>query len=402
MLPRYSHPEVDLLWSDPWTFDAWLHIECLVLKQQARLGIVPSELSEFGHTMATMRITEQDAADIRKIEGTRTHHEVAAFLEMLRQRVGEHGKWIHYGLTSSDLVDTAQGMRFHALQKTLAMALSDLTSDLKVWIFSKQPVLGMTHGQPAEPTSMGARAWHWLATLQPAITGLLSHVDYLRTAKLSGPVGTFAHNPPDLEEAVAKNLGLTPMGLGASQVVPRTALALWASSVQAFAAACNKIAIDLRLMNMLGEVRWPMAENQIGSSAMAHKNNPITAEQIGGFARMASGYAAMLQPVELWLERDISNSSVERVAVPDLWHVLFAVIRNTRKLLRNLLVDVDITEANLDEPLAWVHKMTLEAVADDAATIEEARESALIGATYNDTGGYEPAWFTRHIPGETK
>jgi adenylosuccinate lyase len=192
------------------------------------------------------------------------------------------------------------------------------------------------------------------------------------------------------------------MGEGASQVTPRTHLALWASAAAAFAAACSKIATDLRLMHLLGEVHMAWGEGQIGSSAMAHKRNPIVAEQLTGMARVVQGYASMLQPLDLWLERDISNSSVERIAVPAIWHLLFHVTKQTTELLRSMQLDENLaTERMADNANAlWTHKITLESIRSNGMSYDEAREYALEFdiESYDIMG--DARWFTRNYPND--
>lgn len=404
MIPRYSHPEVERLWSPAATYEMWLEIETEVLAAQRHVGLVPAPPT----APLVYRLRNKDNAnhpliddpaveDIQALE-RRTKHDVVAFLEWLRHEVGEDGQWIHFGLTSSDLVDTAQAMRFRAMHTVLLAEMGNLVSALCRWALDDTPLVGRTHGQPAEPTSMGVRAHHWLATVQNPITAVSAATRSMQKMKLSGPVGTFAHNPPEIEQLVAKELRLTPMGAGASQIIPRSALALWASAAGALAAACAKIALDLRLMNMLEEVRWEQTEGQVGSSAMAHKNNPIVAEQVCGLARLAQGYASALQPMDGWLERDIAHSCVERVAVPDLWHVLLRTLQQTTRMLNDLVVDGAIADQHLaDYPEAWVHVNTLEEI-KRGTSLDEARESALIGAGYFDFGEHDAAWFTRQYP----
>lgn len=400
MIGRYSHPLVSACWTSQTTHALWLQIEKAVLDAQIEESMFPAEkeahVQALRAALDTIEFTGEAEAEIVACERT-TKHDVAAFLEWVREQV-PHGELLHFGLTSSDLIDTSMGVRFAQLYHMVVDAFRDLISAITDLTEMGIPMLGRTHGQPAEPTSLAVRAWHWLATLEPAMVAVHRHSKFMRVAKLSGPVGTYAHNSPAVEIRAAKALGLQPHGPGASQVVPRTTLALWASSVGAFAAACSKIATDLRLLHLTGEVYWDQTAGQVGSSAMAHKNNPIQAEHVCGLARLAGGYAQMLQPVDLWLERDISNSAVERVAVPDLFHVLMRITDQTTDMLQTLKVDQSVIRDNLDtHPEAWVHKMTLDE-AIGGTDIKEARESALIGMSHGDRGGYTEEWFTRNYP----
>lgn len=404
MDPRYRHPLVTDLWSPEWTYNAWLLIERTVLKWQRTLLLVPDEETRgLAEWLEKAHVGPSAMAEIRRIE-RRTKHDVAAFLEWLRMESPGHqtaplGQWLHFGLTSSDLVDTAQGMRFRALQPILEFWTARLGRQLEYWRSDETPLVGMTHGQPAEPTSMRARATHWWATLVPAVRALVHATGQCRVAKLSGPVGTFAHNPPRLEREVAVSLELVEAGAGASQIVPRTQLALWASSAAAFAAACAKIATDVRLMNMMGEVQVDWKDGQVGSSSMAHKRNPIVAEQICGLARAVQGYASMLQPLDLWLERDISNSSVERIAVPALWHLTLHLCRQATELLHGMSLSAEVAEIHLQDKAnaLWTHKRTLDAIRG-GMPYEDARELALAHDHESYDIRSDAAWFTRDYP----
>jgi adenylosuccinate lyase len=386
------------LWSDEWTYDAWLEIERQVLDAQRRHEVIPADAaSELISRLRKYHFDIEAAGKVRAIERV-TKHDVAAFLQYIRDNE-VYGQWLHYGLTSSDLVDTAQGMRFRELHRLLLHDLGELMQQVGRWTGHDIPMVGRTHGQPAEPTSMRARAWNWLATLELPITTLTRVSRQLQVAKLSGPVGTFAHNPPMVEAEVAVELHLRPMGAGASQIVPRSALAMFASTAAVLAQACSKIAMDLRLMNLAGEVWWTQSDGQVGSSAMAHKNNPIVAEQIRGLAQLVGGYAQMLQPLDLWLERDISNSSVERVAVPDLLHVLFRLIAQTTEALRTMEVKAGIATINLADNAnsLWVHKETLAGIADGYDWNEARDLGKEVQVESYDIAG-DARWFMRNYP----
>lgn len=389
MDPRYQHPVVTALWSPEWTYDAWWRIEKAVARAQieALAGEPPTE--QFNQMQALIGDTQPDfttgaAGEIREIEG-RTRHDVAAFLEFVRGFYGEpHARWIHYGLTSSDLVDTAQGMRFKEMERMLRVYLEGLERGIDEWRGSRQVVVGRTHGQPAEPITMGMRAESWGRMLNEAGEELLQATGSMQLAKTSGPVGSFAHNGPWIELKVAIELGLVGFGQGATQIIPRTYLARWASAASQVVQVCAKIAMDLRLMLVLNEGRESnRPRGQVGSSSMAHKTNPVGLEQITGLARLAAGYANMLQPLDIWLERDISHSSVERVAVPDLWHVLLHVLAQTGYLLSRFETGyrADLRLAS-DLGKLTVHRRTLDAV-KAGESIGDARTTALLGACGN-------------------
>jgi len=338
MDPRYQDPQVADLWSPRRQYELWLQIGREVVQAQAQAGVIPADAATdiltLGPTPSTIR--PNDLGLIAEAE-RRTGHDVAAFLSWWEHAIpSDNGRYIHFGLTSSDLVDTALGLRFAQLEPFYITAATGLRGQIAAIIdqYGDTPVLGMTHGQPAEPTTLANRAEHWLGMAERASTNLWICWKAMRTAKLSGPVGNYAHNPPEVERQVAQALSLQPHGRGASQVVARDSLAVWATSAAQFVAACGKIATDFRLMAMRGEVREGRRPGKVGSSSMPHKDNPVTAEKICGMGRLAAGYAQALQPVDLWLERDISHSCVERVAVPDLLHVLLHTLRSTQTLLQ--------------------------------------------------------------------
>jgi adenylosuccinate lyase len=333
---RYTHPAVSALWSLDATYRMWTDIELAVLRAQRESKVIPDDAAR-GLQAAMVDFSINPAA-IQQIEQV-TRHDVGAFLEYARGHAGHLGRWLHFGLTSSDLVETALGMRFKLMGPALVETADTIVDALSVWNSSEVPVVGRTHGQPAEPMQLRARGDHWTAIILEASVNLSRATRGMQMAKLSGPVGTYAHNPPEVEAEAARELGLRAHGPGASQIRSRVPLAAWASAAATMVAACGKIAMDLRLMNLLGEAYEPRQDGQIGSTAMPQKTNMIRAEQVAGMARMAAGYAAMLQPLDLWLERDISHSSVERVAVPDLWHVLLHAMGQTSQLLRNVRLD---------------------------------------------------------------
>jgi adenylosuccinate lyase len=380
MIPRYSHPTVTEQFSATQTYSDWLHVELATLIAQTNQGVLPEcKFSDvLAEQVASLQIDESAVADIAGRERW-TGHDVAAFLQWLRAQV-DQGQWLHFGLTSSDLVDTAQGMRFRRLHRPMLVQLGDLTSTLAQWTNADLPMLGVTHGQAAEPTSLRARAWHWLSYIESPVVHLSTLTRRMQVCKLSGPVGTYAHNPSSVEGEVAAHLELIPQGPGASQIVPRSNLAMWASTVATLLSAYSKIATDLRLLATMDEAYWVRSKEHVASSAFAHKNNPIEAEQMVGFAQMARGFAAMLQPLDLWLERDISHSSVERVAVPDLWHLLFTATERMTKMLapENLVFRPLITEQHLYDRAneAWTHKKTLAAIRDGMG-YDQARDFAL-------------------------
>jgi adenylosuccinate lyase len=403
---RYRDSHVTALWSRQWTYNAWWQVERAVARAQIeQCGKDPDKQERAEQTKPLLAV-HPDFDDPWTLTGLAAYeaedrHDVAAFVRFMRDWYGEpHGRWIHYGLTSSDIVDTAQGMRFRSLGPRAWRLACNLRQAVDRWVKSEQMVVGRTHGEPAEPISMGMRASHWNALLSPALERLQGAIGEMQVAKTSGPVGNYAHNGPWVESKVAIELGLVSCGQGASQIAPRDRLAHWATDAAQVVSACAKIAMDIRLMLLLGEGKLVHPAGQVGSSSMAHKTNPIRAEQITGMQRLAAAYAASLQPLDLWLERDISNSCVERVAVPDLWHVLFHVERETVKLLESFELGRGAELAlHEHESELSVHKVTLEAISsgmDAKAAREHALMQCLLHPIVTDRQPTDPTWYLRH------
>lgn len=405
MDPRYQHPRVTELYGPERTYSMWWTIEQAVAQaQREQIALDPDKQQQFREmaviTDNTLVFDEEDVQAIAAIEA-RTKHDVAAFLEFVRKSpwIGEQsGRWVHFGLTSSDVVDTAQALRFKWLEPQMETALLALQRQVNEWCNRDQAILGRTHGEPAEPMTIGMRARHWLRMLNSAGDRLQAATGDMQFAKTSGPVGSYAHNGPWIESRVAQQLGLASHGPGASQIIPRVNLANWASCASQVVSVCAKIAMDVRLMLLLGEGYLVRPADQVGSSSMAHKTNPIRAEKITGLQRVAAAYASMLQPLDLWLERDISNSSVERIAVPDLWHVLLHVMGETYLLLDYFNLRIEATLAiGQAGGKPYVSRATLEAIrAGHSASY--ARAEALAFPLPPSTEQHPEAWFFRNWP----
>ncbi len=380
---RYEHPDVRHAYSPEWTYARWLQVEKTTLAVQVVTEGHPLADSQEALELLDLLndptyLVGVDVDEVARRERT-TRHDVVAFLDYVREKVGQdYGRWLHWGLTSSDVVDTTQGLRFKYLHKTLLAELSELVSELTRLTLSDEPLVGRTHGQVAEPTTLRVRAHHWLGELGYWVALLSRSTSTVEVCKLSGPVGTYAHTPPGVEAAVARELGLRPHGLGASQVALRAPLAAWATAAAGVVEACAKIAVDVRLSKLTGEFRSGILDGQVGSSAMPHKKNPIQEEQVGGLVRLARGYAQALQPLDLWLERDLSNSCVERVAVPDLWHVLLHTVKQTSSFLSLLSVNEDEVHAQYLEAgnKLLTSQLTLDFL-DQSVSHQDARARAL-------------------------
>jgi adenylosuccinate lyase len=346
MIRRYSQPEMARIWSDESRFGAWLKVELAATEVLAERGEVP--------LAALAAIREKARFDVERIEAIEreVQHDVIAFVSNLAENVGPEGRWIHFGLTSSDVVDTALAM---LMRDACDLILQDLAGLLTVvrdraFQYKDTPMIGRTHGVHAEPMTFGLK----LALWHDQLTRDRGRIEAARAAiavgKLSGAVGTFSHLPPEVEEAVCARLELQPAPI-ASQVLQRDRHAQLMTSLAILAASLETFATEIRALQKteVREVEEPFGERQKGSSAMPHKRNPVGCEQIAGLARVvrANSLAAM-EDVALWHERDISHSSVERVIVPDSFLALDHMLRRFTGIVRGMRVHPDRMRRNLD------------------------------------------------------
>jgi adenylosuccinate lyase len=350
MIPRYSTPEMDAVWSDPARFGRWLEVELLATEGHAALGVVPSEYA--ASCRANAPVT--DAEFVRRVEDREavTDHDVAAFVDVVQDAIGSpSGSWIHYGLTSSDVVDTALCWALRDAADLLVAATTELLGTLVDMAREHREtvMIGRTHGIHAEPTTFGAKVALWALQVDRDRDRLRAARDSVSVMKLSGAVGTYSNIPPDVETHVGDRLGLQPVA--ATQVVARDRHAEYLYACASIGATCEMIAVELRHLQRteVREVQEGFKSGQKGSSAMPHKRNPISAETISGLARvLRSNLLAGLQDVALWHERDISHSSVERIILPDSSQLAYYMLCRLRRLLAGLVVSPDRMRANLD------------------------------------------------------
>ncbi len=349
MIERYTRPAMGRIWSDENRYATWLRVELAVCDAWARRGRIPAEAVE--------RIRARARVDVRRIQAiqARVKHEMIALLTQLEEQLGEDSRFVHVGLTSNDVWDTALGIQLRdaadlliAGQERLRRALADLARRHKDTL-----MVGRTHGVHAEPTSFGLKAAVWYAEAGRNLERLRRARAAVAVGKLSGAVGTFAHVDPDVEEEVCRELGLAPAPVS-TQVVQRDRHAELCTTLAIAAASLEKIALEVRGLQRTEvlEAQEPFAEGQKGSSAMPHKRNPELAERICGLARLVRANAlAALENVALWHERDISHSSVERVILPDSTIVLDYLLDLTAFVVEGLEVD----PARMAENLALSH-----------------------------------------------
>ena len=350
MIPRYSTPEMDAVWSDPVRFGRWLEVELLATEAHAALGIVPSEDAVACRDRAPTtdeefveRVLEREAV---------TDHDVAAFVDVVQSAIGgPAAAWIHFGLTSSDVVDTALCWAMRDATDLLIDATSELVDTMVGLARTHRDtvMIGRTHGVHAEPTTFGAKVALWALQVDRDRARLRAARESVAVMKLSGAVGTYSNIPPEVETFVGDALRLRPTA--ATQVVARDRHAEFLYACASIGATCEMVAVELRHLQRteVREVQEGFKPGQKGSSAMPHKRNPISAETISGLARvLRSNLLAGLQDVALWHERDISHSSVERVVLPDSSQLAYYMMRRLRRLLSGLLVFPDRMMANLD------------------------------------------------------
>jgi len=343
---RYVHPEMGRIWSEESKFDAWREVEVVACEVMVEEGIVPAEAAREIRAKASYTTERIDEIE-REVK-----HDVLAFTQALAESVGEAGRWIHFGLTSYDVVDTALGMRMRDAMDLILKDVAALSSVLKSRAFDhkKTVMVGRTHGVHAEPMTFGMKLALWYAEMERNRARLERAREVVAVGKLSGAVGTFAHLPPVIEEKICQRLGLTPAPI-ATQVLQRDRHAEALSALAIVASTLDKIAVEIRSLQRteIREVEEFFSEKQKGSSAMPHKRNPVISEQVSGLARVIRGnLQAGLENIALWNERDISHSSAERMILPQSFLLTDHILRRAASVLDNLIVYPEKMRENLE------------------------------------------------------
>jgi adenylosuccinate lyase len=333
------------LWSDERRYEAWLQVEVAAADAMARAGIVPAEAAHDIRTRGRFEI-----ARIEEIEAV-THHDVIAFTTAVQEHIGPSGRWLHFGLTSSDVIDTAQAIQMRDACDLILSELAALKSAVRrrAEEHRRTPMIGRTHGVHAEPMTLGVKLALWFAEIERDEARIRRAREVVAVGKLSGAVGTFAHLPPSIEADVCHALGLTPAPV-ASQVIQRDRHAELISALAITGSTLEKMALEIRGLQKteIGEVEEPFAKGQKGSSAMPHKRNPIGCEQIVGLARLLRAHVvAAMENNALWHERDISHSSVERVILPDSFITLDHMLRRMTRIVGGMVVYPERMQENL-------------------------------------------------------
>lgn len=347
MIPRYTRPEMARIWTEQRKFETWLEIELAVCEVLAELGEIPREAVE-----EIRRKARFDVERIHELEKV-TKHDVIAFLTNVGESIGPLSRYLHYGLTSSDILDTSLALLLGEASELILKDIQRLLEVLKEKAFQYKdtPMIGRTHGVHAEPITFGLKMALWYDEMKRNLLRMERARETIRVGKISGAVGTFAHIPPVVEERVCKRLGLQPAPIS-TQIIQRdlhgeffTTLALIASSIE-------KFAVELRHLQRTEvlEAEEFFSQGQKGSSAMPHKRNPISAENLSGLARLVRSYSlASLENIALWHERDISHSSVERVIAPDATILMDYMLQRFTSLVENLMVYPEQMRKNLEK-----------------------------------------------------
>jgi adenylosuccinate lyase len=345
MIERYTRPEMAALWSEERKLDSWLRVEIVVCEGWARDGAIPAD------AMEAIRNASYDLERAQEIE-RETHHDVISFLRSVQERLGPEGRFIHLGLTSSDVVDTALAVRLVEAGALLRSALDDLTELVTAAArkYRDTLIIGRTHGIHAEPTTFGFKLAVWVDELRRARARLDAAIDDIAVGKISGAVGTHTTVPPRVEEFACDRLGLRVDAVS-SQIVQRDRHAHFSATLALIGSSLEKMAQEIRHLQRteIGEAFEPFGAGQQGSSAMPHKRNPEKCERICGLARILRGFSvAAMENVALWHERDISHSSAERITVPDGCALLHYMLWLFTDVMAHLEVDEERMRANLN------------------------------------------------------
>ena len=338
MIARYTRPAMGKIWSDENKYRCWLTVETAASQALASFGLVPQSAANIIRDKGNFTVDR-----INEIEAE-VRHDVIAFTTTVAEHINdtEASRWLHYGLTSTDVVDTAQSLQLLEASAIIRAGMVALSETLKrrALEFKHTPIIGRTHGVHAEPTTFGLKLLLWYSEMQRNLTRFDAAAEDLRVGKLSGAVGTFGHLKPEHEEAICNALGLKPVAV-ATQVVQRDRHAAYVSALAILCSTLDKMATEVRHLQRteVREAEEFFSEKQKGSSAMPHKRNPITSEQISGLARVVrANVQTAFENIALWHERDISHSSAERVILPDSTILADYLLAKTENLIAKLLV----------------------------------------------------------------
>lgn len=357
MIQRYTLPEIGKIWEDQNKYRIWLDIEILACEAQAKLGLIPRD--------AVKEIREKAQFNVKRIleiEET-VQHDVIAFLTNVAEYVGPNSRYIHFGMTSSDILDTTLAIQMHQAGALILKKLGALKEVLKkkALAYKDTIMVGRTHGVHAEPITFGLKLALWFSDTLRGIERLESSIKTISVGQISGAVGTYDHLDPQVEEYVCKKLGLRPASIS-TQIIQRDRHADFLNTLAVIGANLEKIAVEIRHLQKTEvlEVEEPFGKGQKGSSAMPHKKNPIICERISGMARLLRGWATTaMENIALWHERDISHSSVERVIIPDATITIYYMLHKTIQIIDGMVVHPDRMIENLNRTRGLIHSQSL-------------------------------------------
>lgn len=369
MIPRYTRPEMGAIWTEENRYNSWLEVEILAAEAWAELGEIPKEDVKKIRANAAF-----DVARILEIEET-TRHDVVAFTRAVSESLGDESKWVHYGLTSTDVVDTAYGYQLKQANQLLLEGLEQFLSIIgdKAVEHKFTVMMGRTHGVHAEPTTFGLKLATWYSEMKRNIERFKHASEGVEAGKISGAVGTFANIPPFVEEYVCKRLGIRPQEIS-TQVLPRDLHAEYMASLSLIATSIERFATEIRGLQKSEqrEVEEFFSKGQKGSSAMPHKRNPIGSENMCGLARVVRGHMlTAYENVALWHERDISHSSAERIILPDTLILVDYMIHRFSKIVKDLTVYPENMKRNMKVTFGLIYSQRVMLKLIDAGMTRE-------------------------------
>ena len=345
MINRYKNQKISYIWNDQNKFDTWKKVQETYVKTLEEEGIAKPGISE---KIASVSVEAEEVYEREKV----TNHDLASFVDILQNKVGEGSNWIHYGLTSSDVVDTSNSLLIKESLEVLIKLVDDLLNEIKNRAINEQntKIIGRTHGVFAEETFLGNILGNWYLEIKRNLDRLSTAKETISYGKLSGPVGNYTVVTPEIEDKTLKKLDLKAEKF-ASQIVSRDRYAEVVSAISILASSYDRIAGNLRSYQRseISEIFEPFKEGQKGSSAMPHKKNPIGSERISGLSRIIRGYSiSSLENMVLWNERDISNSSVERVIIPDSFNIACFMTTELTSIIKHMVINYEQINKNLE------------------------------------------------------
>ena len=345
MINRYKNQKISYIWDDQNKFDTWKKVQETYVKTLEEEGVAKPGISE---KIASVSVEAEEVYEREKV----TNHDLASFVDILQNKVGEGSNWIHYGLTSSDVVDTSNSLLIKESLEVLLKLVDDLLNEIKNRAIDEQntKIIGRTHGVFAEETFLGNILGNWYLEIKRNLDRLSTAKETISYGKLSGPVGNYTVVTPEIEDKTLKKLNLKSEKF-ASQIVSRDRYAEVFSAISILASSYDRIAGNLRSYQRseISEIFEPFKDGQKGSSAMPHKKNPIGSERISGLSRIIRGYSiSSLENMVLWNERDISNSSVERIIIPDSFNIICFMTTELTSIIKNMVINHEQINKNLE------------------------------------------------------